>query len=220
MQPVFAIPACKCARDVDAFAGAFPFHYGRHGFLALRAFELVTQVVVVGGIVAEHGRAAGKSTLDFAMINGGRKIYGGDDGGSRGVRLLFDGQWEAGRAAVVGRGHNEALLRGIGGLERGCSIRPAGRVCIFAGRCRDIDRASLGRWSAHMFFFGRLRFRRGEDAGLRLRLRTGGRVGLVAGKGVALLTALVVAHLVFKGWRLEGVLGGGSQVVSDLGGSA
>lgn len=206
MQLELPLPAGKSARYIYALARAFPLYQGRNSHLVLGALELVGQVVVVLGAVAQHGGAARQGALNLVMVYGARDVSGRDDGRARPHGLLFDGQRQAGRAAVVGRGHDEG---GILGLE--------GR-----GVVRD---------GAVFFAVGLGHGQRPGDAGGQRLLGCKPLVGRVLGLGrgvvaeavvvvqlvVLVGAALLVAHLLLRG-RLEVVLGSAERVCDLAGG--
>jgi hypothetical protein len=127
VELVFSIPASKCARHVDALAGAFPFNQRGHRRLALGALVLVAKVVVLGRRAAQHGRAVREDAVKLAMFNADAGDVGGrDDGGSGRGNLLFDGEGQAGWAIVMRRGH-DIVVGGVGGLY-GSGLGPGVRL--------------------------------------------------------------------------------------------
>ena len=216
MQLELPLPAGKGAGHVDTLAGPLPLYQGGHGDLALGALELVGQVVVVLGAVAEHGGAARQGALDLVMVYGAGDVGGRDDGRARADGLLLDGQRQAGRAAVVGRGHDEG---GILGLEGGRVVWD-GAVVVAVGVGHG-QRPGDGRGQRLLGcrpVVGRvvvLGLRRGVVAESLV-------LGLLLGLGLVVVVvlvgaALLVAHLLLRG-RLEVVLGGAERVCDLAGG--
>jgi hypothetical protein len=220
VQPVLAVPAGKRARRIHALALALPLDQRGHGRArGVGALELVAEVFIVGvGGVADDGGVARQGALDLVVVDGRVVVLRREDGRAGHMRLLLNGQRQAGRAAEVRRGHDILLQRGIGGVyRRGGVVGPAaGR--LFAGGRGHVDGPGLRRGRV----CGRCVRRRGALLGRAARgqLRRGA-AGAVA-RAVPLLLGglgLFVAHGVVRG-RLGAVAVAvlrGAEVVGDGG---
>lgn len=101
MQPILSIPPGKCPGDIDPLSLALPLNQSGHRRPPGGVLELVTKIVVIGGILTQHGGAMGQRALNLTMVDGTGKVGGRNDGRAGSVGLFLDGERQARGAAEM-----------------------------------------------------------------------------------------------------------------------